>query len=759
MRRRGFLANAAWLAGCAACAPESARRFPAGSTGGMDTPRAASSDGMLRCQETLPPDRAPAARQARLPAGIAAEISGPETARNARIHTLADRHFRVGVRYWPTSLIENAPEDRAGGDGRRGEPGAQQRHPAHVVAAGTAALRALNSYREAGFRRPRIDAGGVLWVELRNLPYRGDTRPELDHIKVERTLRGAAQATTIAHEIFHRVQYAYVATIGVADRYVEDEGPAFTGMVLEGGARMGELIVGAEAPRFEQDGREWFLPEGLSLGRSRRGRRRAFDGSTYEAGLFWKYLAEQHGTRAIGGPPRPGRREAETQRLLLEACEMPASRDFPLLTLDHLRRARSAMTGVGDFDRFLYLNGDRTVPACAETSWGNFLLALAMNGTAGDDSRFRFEDAAQWRGPAAGRAQVPPSRQVNFAELPSQVAEPTRPESASGPGVFGPGMILASRLDAERVDREIALRAALGIDGARVPEGDEAPIPPRMLAAFSMLAFKVVMPQDGAAKLLRIRWEPSGELADGFVQIAFLGRGGELRDLFRHDGAGATALRRVFGCREIGEVLVIVASRTRPGDFRLRFDEPRDAPVVMAGDWNCHIGRFMTRDPARFRHNWQSPSAAIFLEGPTATATGTVSALFFNRGRSKAEDVTFSCQRRPLSGGAWEALAPRQILTRSLETDDECRRIFAETPLSEDLTGERPPPAPCMFIDNGVRPLPTPDYNQNPISFIWPPGDPRLFVVRITATAPGDLNGPCIIHTIFGGTPPPMAPL
>jgi hypothetical protein len=755
LRRRGFLAQAAWL-GCAACAPEMPRARPTTAS----RPRAAqpafplaAMEGSLRCSEGMPAD-GPAARRRRGEPPLAVL----PTADTARVYRVADLYGRVAVRYWPLNLLANSPEDAAGTPGGRGATRAQ--HPAHVVEAGAAALRALRIFRAAGFDPPKLAAGGILWVELRDLVVRGQTTPEDDFIAVERTLRGPSQASTIAHEIFHRVQYAYVETKGAADAANNEDEPGFTGAIIEGGARMAELMMGADAPGYEQDAHEWFLPQAISLSRSRRGRRRAVLGASYQAALFWKYIAEQHGPRDPAAAARPGLREAETQRRLLEACRMPVSEQFPVLTITHLRRARSNMRGVGDFDRFLYLNGERAIPACAETSWGNFLLALALNGSAGEDSRFRFEDAQRWRGLVAGRATIPPLRQAHFDTLPSENPETIRLEPAAGLGVFGPEMLAGILVDEDFADARIGLRAALGLGGAAMPTGDERPIPTRLLAPYSMLAFKLTMPGGNETRLLRIRWEPAPELRDGFVQIAFLNEAGELQDLFRHDGHDATPLQRVFGCAGLSEVLVIVASREHGGNFRLRFDEPMEAPVLMAGDWNCEIGRFITRDPARYSHNWQSPSAALYVDGPADRAQGVVSALFFNRGTRRADGVTFTCHRRPISGGPWQALPPEPTPPPStLETADECQRLFLETPLTEDLIGTTPPPAPCIYFANGLRRLPSPADNAQVIQFTWPPGDPRSHVVRITAQAPEDPNGPCVIHTIFGGSPPPMRPL
>ncbi|MEI6160606.1 MAG: hypothetical protein WCP77_12275, partial [Roseococcus sp.] len=543
-----------------------------------------------------------------------------------------------------------------------------------MLEAAEAALLSLRRFgdRRLGLRRPRLPDNHILLIEMKNLGnYRGVaySRNSPDKpftIAINKNLRGDYLRETIAHEIFHLIQYAYNETPTSSDGFTRSASAIFTPMVREGGARVAEVIIHPNAQRYEADAHDWFLQGGTSLARYRIGRRRRFAGTSYGAGLFWKYVAEQHASRPPAGVNREIAawwREIETQRHLLEATARAPSREGILI--DVLREARRRMSGLGEFDQFLYVQGDRNFPAFAETTWGNFQVAVLLNGTAGADSRFRFEDAAGWRGVTAHRQVVPDRQKVAFESLPSERPEDAEPFTSVDPqrGVFGPHNLLEGRVDAAIINAEIRLADALhpSADHPLPESGVQAMIPARMLDPFSMMVFQVTMPGPLQTRLLRVEWEPGEGLDDAMVQVVSLDRAAELQDLFRHDGEGRVPLNRTFAFRGVSEVLIVVASRVTAGNFQLTLRRADDAPILSAGDWNAVNSRHLTRDPAVFGVSWQSPDVAfdtstnpVTLPGVgEITPPGSIYFLVRNRGVVRADGLQVSARRRLLAGNSW----------------------------------------------------------------------------------------------------------
>lgn len=688
-------------------------------------------------------------------------IFQPMNAFEPRIYPLRRGPYLVHVKYWPDHPHDGLTPVAA--TDARPRRLANAATPEPVQDAAEAAILCLTRFgdRRLQLRRPRLPSDGILLIELKNLGiYRGVAYPEYLTIAIDRSLRGTAQRETIAHEIFHLIQYAYSDVATSPDGETRTPAPIFTPMVREGGARVAEMIVHPNADRYEADAQDWFLPGGASLARYRIGRRRRFLGASYGAGLFWKYVAEQHASRGVPGSNRDiaeWRREIETQRHLLEASHSLSDEEAGGITIDVLREARRRMAGLGTFDQFRYVEGDRNLPACAETTWGNFQVALLLNGTAGADSRFRFEDANRWRGVTAGRQAVPERQQVGFASLPSErfLAEPSE-AAGTHLGEFGPEMLLGERADAAITDMRIRLRDAFNPSaGHSLPEdGVQAMIPTRMLDPFSMMVFRVTMPRPVQTRLLRVQWEPREGLDDAMVQVVSLDRAAELQDLFRHDGQGGVPLDRTFAFRGVSEVLIIVASRITAGNFRLRLRQAEDAPILSSGDWNAVSARYLTRDPRISRADWQSPDVEFgtgprtvrMPDGKNVTIPGSLFWLIRNRGVLPAEGLSVSARRRHRSGGGWEELVCISLPGR-LVSDDECRRLESEVPLTDQLTEM---PSPCAFIDD-VFGLPTIAQTNRPSNFIWPGGTPADYLVEFRATAAGDPNGPLRIRTTFGG--------
>lgn len=546
--------------------------------------------------------------------GEASAVAIPAAA--LREHHAARGPHRVLVRSWPDDALHG---------------GLDAATPRLAAQAG---LDALAAWRAAGFPAPKLAAGGALVIELRNLDgARGGASPAWDHVKVERLLRPAALRDTIFHESFHLVQHAANATPALL--MPEGEPILFTPMLREGGARVMEAMARATPTRYEEEAEAWFLPRPPPLGHVRGGARGTLEGPSYAGGIVWAYAAEQHG----GAPDTPFAREIRTQRAVLEATRR---RPGPA-TLATLREARALLPGPGDFDRFLYVGGDPALPACAETLWGNFLMALALNGTAGADSRFRFAAAGTWRG-IAGRPAA---------------AQPLAPGEAAQTG----------------------------------------PLPP-----FAHRVFRLALEPAGATRLLRLRWVPEDGMADALVQVAILDRAGELRDLLRHDAA-AGPLDRVLPLREAAALVVVLASRAAAGRGRLLLEPAADAPVLAATPWNAPDGRLLAHDPAIRAHDWRSADLGVNPVAQR-DAAGPYHLLLLslrNRGTLPAAGIEARAEWRPLRGGAWTPLEPHAPPPASLLPDDECRRLLreetgpvtrAQLPCVISLAGRAEDPAP-----------------------------------------------------------------
>ena len=106
-------------------------------------------------------------------------------------------------------------------------------HPGHVQAVALMTAHALGIYRDRGFRVPPAVTirlcthGGEAGAN-----YRGGTEVWLDHVWVSTRLDGPDALLTVAHEVFHRVQYLYNDTAAKTS-------PLYAAL-REGGARLAE---------------------------------------------------------------------------------------------------------------------------------------------------------------------------------------------------------------------------------------------------------------------------------------------------------------------------------------------------------------------------------------------------------------------------------------------------------------------------------------------------------------------------------------
>ena len=770
MRRRGLLVGGLGLAFCAGCdgrLPTTARIALADPVFPTRRDRMVAADREWLCGEVEGTINAPrwSVTSGSPPActalangcapGTQAPVPGEALPTFAvRTYAPRGRRFPVQIDYWPdhpqNGLGMPAPTVRLA------------QHPEMVLEAAEAALLALERFAQAGLKPPLLPENGILKIELKNIsPLRGRARVSERSVEVDRSLRGAALRDTVAHEIFHLVQYAYNHTPTINDADANNELPIFTPMLREGGARVAEMAVNPDAARYEADAQDWFMPDGSSLARFRAGRRRHFRGTSYGGALFWKYVAEQHTSLPGRNAQRPWLRELQTQRLLLEATQRaPDDLEPRPVLVAGMRAARARMSGLGGFDQFLHVDGDPALPACSETSWGNFQLAVLLNGTAGADSRFRFEDAARWRGITAGRRAIPAGRQLHYDDLPSHRPGEARNDSPSVWRGVGPSSIADARLRERTIDARLTANHLLDPAAhSPVGTGNAAAIGARMLDPFSVLAYSLRMPQVAATRLLRVEWEPSAELIDALVQVVMLNRAGELQDVYRHDGGGNQALRRTFACRSVSEVIIVVSSRVRPGDFRLRLYQAADAAILTSANWDALSMRYLTRDPGTHRPGWHSPDVQFI--GATETVAipgfgtrdwpGRIRVLVRNRGTERANGVSMTARRRPRSGGDWQPLICLRF-PPTLETDDECQRLDDEEPLTNSLTDL---PAPCRYNEDlVVEPSFVTSGLSNTAQFLWPGGAPADYLVRFDIQAQNDPNGVLTTWSMFGGGAP-----
>lgn len=527
--------------------------------------------------------------------------------------------------------------------------------PFHVQFIARCAEFALWRLLALGFRRPALGPNGGkgddrLRIVLRDTQgFRGLTSPEWDHVEVSNTLVGVQALMTVGHEIFHRVQYAYNATER-AKRTSDDRGVDFWLLVFEGGARFAEDLLVDGQNRYSFDAARWFTIRRRPLARS-TGEDGGLSGASYEAALFWKYVAEQHGDaletsletrrsaggagRARGATPEYLARvlgnwqpdphvvvEARNHRRILDAIATDRGGDVDIRSL---RNARSAMLGVGLLDHAVPVDtGGSGEPGLLvpDSTWTNFVTGIALNGQSGEDSRFEFREQPEFRGAGGQFAEISGGRTVGYGDLPLD-------EPGSAELNIAGGQIAFTRdsLADARVER-------LGDNLWRWLRGERRlPDLPPMLRPYDMVMFKVVMPGGPRTHLLRVEWDPSdrltqggpGMLNDGVVQVVMLGPGGHLVDIHRHDASLSRdgRLRRTFPCRNVENVLILVCSREGEGNFRLVLSRRERTPVLFATSWNCPSGKGLTHDPATFEWTWMSPDLDVVTDyGMTDRTTG-----------------------------------------------------------------------------------------------------------------------------------------
>lgn len=609
------------------------------------------------------------------------------------------------------------------------------------------AAHALRRYAELGFRDPLRCApdqpcppptpgAGTLTLRLSNqLGSRGSTSSGDDmgqRILLERSLTGEAMFTTIAHEIFHRIQYRY-NVINRAGPFGEDCRSAFSihEFLREGTARLAEELLIDRGNRYIEEGRRWFTTPGLSLVAWRQPLAEARPG--YRGGLFWKYVAEQHSWAK--GQPSEGADVLKAVLLATRDHGAPAGVEYHVACL---RRAWSALVRPGHFDQFLRFGRDLSDTLCEETSWGNFLVALALNGSGGPDSRFRFLEAAEWRDAVPARLSIPAARGLDFTDLPE-----AQHGEAAPPGIVFSAETLSD--DRVRLFTRNALGGILRPADTLVPAADGAAPRFPMLPPYAMLAYQVALPRAvlrDEAFLLRIQYEASSGLPDALVQILVLDHDGLLIDLIRHDATAQPVMTRVVSGPAGGKVIVLVGSREAGGDFRLGLSRVTDRPLLSISGWNCPVRNNLPLDPALFVWDWRSRD--VFWDPDERK----LRVMVHNTGRATARGVSLDVQmaETTTTGGFAGWSAPVTLSsTEDLPSEQECRSLAILGRTDGCRVG------PSTQTLGAVREIVVP-WPEG-----WPGPSPQGVLLRLMARDPDDPQAPGrhVLASIGGWQPPP----
>jgi hypothetical protein len=556
-------------------------------------------------------------------------------------------------------------------------------------------LNKLTSFEGVHFYPPKTK-NGVLTIRLRRMDVRGSTDPDVDHIDIERSLVGDHLRDTVLHEIFHRIQYSYNAQ--AASAHFNDDlsrlanrqmtATAFQdafyvyGFLREGGARLAEMMCGAPSEKSIADSSGWLVE-----GRTRLFGYRVpgeagfpFAASSYDAALFWSYLAEQHGGHTSTGRDQDGIREARVQERMLSATgsNQGGSR---LIGVADIRRARLSMAGPGDFDRFSKVEvvPGMSATICDETTWGNFLVASVLAGSAEDDPRYRFERAAAGVPSRPWRDRVPASNRTAYDALPQIELGSTIDRVAEFPVLAGPQNRIFGDEGGRWSPPELIAQQRLSGIFRDLPAWQPGYlIPERMLAPFEMRPYYLRMPSPIRREtvLIRLHLTILDGLEDAMVQVLLLATNGMLLDLLRfelptHSRNGI--LDRTIPCRAVSDVVILVASRCRGGDFRLRIGRARDAPILQASTWNSRYGRYKTLAPGERRWDWKSRDIE-------PAASNRVNISVRNAGTAPARELFVEAWAMPASlfpnQGGWTRLIFEEEyrLQADLLTNDECMR-------------------------------------------------------------------------------------
>ncbi len=439
--------------------------------------------------------------------------------------------------------------------------------PTFVQEVGVIAEHALTQYLSTAFgvRDPRAGASRLEYRILDQNPgilpgqqrVYGQTHPSWSHVEVDPHNSLLQNLHTVPHEMFHRVQYRYNNISTISGLY---------GMMREGGARFIEDCINDQPNRYVPSAKKIFDDPTQSLADSPSVGTSSVSSTPINkaSGLFWKYMAEQHSTRV--GPVFEPAVGVDAYRQALEASATVAPGD-PGVGYDPstLRTARGNMPYYGSFDQFFYYDPAQTELGSHETTWGNYLIANYLHGTASPvtDPRFDYledDEPVTWPDPA----NVP-----NLAALQATV-------------LAGDDIALAQ---GSNVTRSVTGHNAWAARYYRItPSGSPGP------------------------RLLRVTFNASGGMTDPLVQILLLGPGNALVDIHRSDKTNYTKTVNLAG---LSSVIVIVASRGNPGGFTVQFDEMPIAADTMITRWNSAGGTEYESNPYGWSWTWVSPDVMV----------------------------------------------------------------------------------------------------------------------------------------------------
>jgi hypothetical protein len=468
-----------------------------------------------------------------------------------------------------------------------GVPGAPnlQCAPALVQQISLLAEYALARYQAFGLRSPRAP-GERLKVRVCDITYGGvgypgETQPYWDHLRVNHQASQDQIEGTVPHEVFHRVQFRYNPSIA--------SGTDMQIAVREGGARLAEDCVNTVPNRYIRDADPLFNEPWRSIVPFTNSAGTSYDGFDYEAGVFWKYIAEQDGHAtaepAIGIDAYREIMEATATIdasgiALAPAPGMPFGYDPTLL-----RTARAQLGRNGDFDRFLWCDTSRTELSTHETTWGNFAIANILHGTpaAVGDARFRYlED----HDPVPAHAQLG----TMHARVPAANAVSL---SAGIPVIF--------------------------------PSSDQDP-------PWGIRYYRIVPNHSVPPGLVRIALAATGTTPP-LTQIVLLTPANALQDIHRFDQGSFSKTINMTG---LGVVFVVVANRNSPGQHTLTVTPVAPGPLVTATRWNTAQGTSYEVDPRSWSWTWTSPDIMVDTDNDLLADTY----VFFGRNNSLKLRIT-----------------------------------------------------------------------------------------------------------------------
>jgi hypothetical protein len=373
--------------------------------------------------------------------------------------------------------------------------------PTYVQRVGLIAEHALGRYLAWGFRDPRNGAARMEYRILAQAPgVAGQTSASWSHVEVGPGNSDIQNLHTVPHEFFHQVQYRYNATTTRSGIY---------GILREGGARLIEDCVNDFPNRWVDTASLIFSDPTHSMIDFPVGTNTPI---RYAAGLFWKYVAEQHSVLSnAADEPAIG---IDSYRRVLEASATVLATDPGLgYTAGALRNARGQMPWYGSFDQFGWYDAACTQLSSSETTWGNYLVANYLHGTANpvSDRRFEYmedEEAVSWPG----------SPVAKLAALQAAVA----------------------------VSDDLVLATGTVIN--RSGTGQKR---------YSARYFRVT-PGTPQPRMLRVNFTAGAGMTDPLVQIVRIGAGNALVDLHRSDRPSYSKTISMSG---LTSVVVIVAAR------------------------------------------------------------------------------------------------------------------------------------------------------------------------------------------------------